>query len=229
VLETQSGSQSVVAPRVTTNLFSMLGVKPLLGRTFTDADGLANGPQVVLLSEGLWRETFHGDPNIVGQSVTISGKPQTVIGVVPAGFRFPEEMGADLGKGVWMPVQPTGEMLKDRGYHFFNIVAQLRPGVTITQVQRELDAIAAHIPLTKDESAVSFNAASYQEILTGPVRPVLYGLFGALALVLLIACANVSNLLIARCLSRQQEFAVRRLWAPAASVSSARCFQKEWR
>jgi putative ABC transport system permease protein len=209
VLETQSGSQSVVAPRVTTNLFSMLGVKPLLGRTFTDADGLANGPQVVLLSEGLWRETFHGDPNIVGQSVTISGKPQTVIGVVPAGFRFPEEMGADLGKGVWMPVQPTGEMLKDRGYHFFNIVAQLRPGVTITQVQRELDAIAAHIPLTKDESAVSFNAASYQEILTGPVRPVLYGLFGALALVLLIACANVSNLLIARCLSRQQEFAVR--------------------
>jgi predicted permease len=209
VLETQSGSQSVVAPRVTTNLFSMLGEKPLLGRTFMDADGLPGGPQVVVVSEGLWRNTFHADPNIVGQSVKISGKPQTVIGVVPAGFRFPEEMGADLDKGVWMPVQPTGEMLKDRGYHFFNIVAQLRPGVTLTQAQRELDAIAAHIPLAKDESAVSFTVAPYQEILTGPVRPVLFALLGALALVMLIACANVSNLLIARCLGRQQEFAVR--------------------
>ncbi|HUD14830.1 MAG TPA: ABC transporter permease, partial [Terracidiphilus sp.] len=192
VLETQSGSQSVVAPRVTTNLFSMLGEKPLLGRTFMDADGLPGGPQVVVVSEGLWRNTFHADPNIVGQSVKISGKPQTVIGVVPAGFRFPEEMGADLDKGVWMPVQPTGEMLKDRGYHFFNIVAQLRPGVTLTQAQRELDAIAAHIPLAKDESAVSFTVAPYQEILTGPVRPVLFALLGALALVMLIACANVS-------------------------------------
>src|ERR1700691_2214242 len=114
-----------------------------------------------------------------------------------------------LEKGVWMPVQPTREMLKDRGYHFFNIVAELRPGATIVQAQRELDAIAAHIPLTKDDSAVSFSAMLYQEGLTGPVRPVLFALLGALALVLLIACANVSNLLIARCLSRQQEFAVR--------------------
>jgi putative ABC transport system permease protein len=209
VLEAQGGSQSVVAPRVTTNLFSMLGEKPLLGRTFTEADGLAGGPQVVLLSEGLWRETFHADPNIVGQSVKISGKPQTVVGVIPAGFRFPEAMGSDIGKGVWMPVQPTGEMLKDRGYHFFNVVAQLRPGASMTQAQRELDAIAAHIPLGKDDSAVAFSVTSYQETLTGPVRPVLYALLGALALVLLIACANVSNLLIARCLGRQQEFAVR--------------------
>jgi putative ABC transport system permease protein len=209
VLVTRDSSQSVAAPRVTTNLFSMLGEKPLLGRTFIDADGLAGGPQVVLLSEGLWRETFHADPSIVGQSVTISGKPQTVIGVVPAGFRFPEEMGSDIEKGIWMPVQPTGEMLKDRGYHFFNIVAQLRLGVSMIEAQRELDAIGAHIPLAKDDSAVSFRAMLYQEGLTGPVRPVLYALLGALALVLLIACANESNLLIARCLGRQQEFAVR--------------------
>jgi putative ABC transport system permease protein len=209
VLESRDGSQSVTAPRVTTNLFSMLGVQPLLGRTFTDADGLSGGPQVVLLSEGLWRESFHADPNIVGQVVKISGKPQTVVGVVPAGFHFPEEMGSDVLKGVWMPVQPTPEMLKNRGYHFFNVLAELRPGVSIGQAQRELDAIAAHIPRTKDESTVSFRANLYQEVLTGPVRPVLFGLFGALALVLLIACANVSNLLIARCLGRQQEFAVR--------------------
>ena len=209
VLETHDGSQSVVAPRVTTNLFSMLGAKPLLGRTFIEAEGQPGGAQVVLLSEGLWRESFHADQKIVGQTVKIGGKYLTVVGVMPNSFRFPETMGSDLQKGVWMPVQPTPEMLKDRGYHFFNVVAELRPGVTPAQAQRELDAIAAHVPRTKDDGAVTFGSGLYQEILTGPVRPVLYGLLGALALVLLIACANVSNLLIARCLGRQQEFAVR--------------------
>jgi predicted permease len=209
VLESQDSSQSVSAPRVTTNLFSMLGVQPLLGRTFTDAEGQAGGPATVLLSEGLWRQSFHADPGIVGKVVKIGGEAHTVVGVMAAAFRFPEEVGPDLQKGVWLPLQPTGEMLKDRGYHFFNVVGELNPGVSIPQAQHELDAIAAHIPRTKDESSTTFHAAPYQEVLTGPVRPVLYALFGALALVLLIACANVSNLLIARCLGRQQEFAVR--------------------
>jgi len=209
VLERPDGSLSVAAPNVTTNLFSMLGARPLLGRTFTDAEGQAGGPQVVLLSESVWRNSFHADPKIVGQVVKLGGRERAVVGVMPSTFHFPETMRPDLNQGVWLPLQPSPEMLKDRGYDFFNIVAELRPGVTPAQAQRELDAIAAHIPRTKDESAVAFSSGLYQEILTGPVRPVLYGLFGALALVLLIACANVSNLLIARCLGRQQEFAVR--------------------
>jgi putative ABC transport system permease protein len=209
VVQNQDESRSVVAPRVTTNLFSMLGAQPMLGRTFTDAEGQAGGSQVVLLSEGLWRESFHSDPGIVGRILKIGGTSHTVVGVMPDAFRFPEQMGSDVHKGVWLPMQPTNEMLKDRGYHFFNAVGELRPGVSNVRVQRELDAIAAHIPRSKDESAISFRSEFYQEVLTGPVRPVLYGLFGALALVLLIACANVSNLLIARCLGRQQEFAVR--------------------
>jgi putative ABC transport system permease protein len=209
VVEGKEGSQSVVAPRVTTNLFSMLGAHPLLGRTFTDAEGQSGGPPVVLLSEGLWRQTFGADPHIVGQMVKLGGTPHTVIGVMPSSFHFPEEMGPDLQKGVWLPVQPTGEMLKDRGYHFFDVVADLRPGISIVQAQLELDAIGAHIPAKDSGDVIRFHATPYQEVLTGPVRPVLYGLFGALALVLVIACANVSNLLIARCLGRQQEFAVR--------------------
>lgn len=209
VVESGGVSQSVAAPRVTPNIFLMLGARPLLGRTFSEAEGRPGGPDVALLSEDLWRDSFHADPNIVGRAARIGGRMRTVVGVLPRSFRFPEQMGPDLAKGLWLPMQPTSEMLRDRGYHFFNILGALKPGVTVVQEQKELEAIAAHIPLSANDSPVSFRADPYQELLTGPVRPVLYGLFGALALVLLIACANVSNLLIARCLGRRQEFAVR--------------------
>ena len=209
VIVSQSGSLSVLAPRTTTNLFAMLGVKPLMGRTFAANEGQAGGPQAVLLSEGLWRESFQADPNIPGKAVQIGGISRTVVGVMPDSFRFPESMGPDMRKGIWLPLQPSAEMLKDRGYNFFNVIGEAHMGVSVTQVQRELDVIAAHIPRDKDQGKLAFQAGLYQEALTGPVKPVLYGLFGALALVLLIACANGSNLLIARCLGRQQEFAVR--------------------
>jgi putative ABC transport system permease protein len=209
VVENEDTAQSVVAPRITSNLISMLGVKPLLGRAFTEAEGQTGGPAAVILSEGLWRQSFHADPGILGKIVKVSGKPHTVVGIMPGWFRFPEQMGPDMRKGLWLPLQPTGEMLSARGYHFFNVVGELRPGIGLVGAQRELDSIAARIPKSSSEGELKLKATPYQELLTGPVRPVLYALFAALALVLLIACANVSNLLIARCLGRQQEFAVR--------------------
>ena len=209
VIENRDGSRSVFAPRTTANLFSMLGAQPLLGRAFTGLEAQSGGPDVVLLSEGLWRQSFQADPDIVGKAVRIGGKPHTVVGVMPTSFSFPESMGPDMHTGVWLPMRPSAEMLKDRGYHFINVVGALQPGTSIVQAQRELDAVSAHIPPTRDGQRIAFRATPYQEVVTGPVRPTLLSLLAALALVLLIACANVSNLLIARCLGRQKEFAVR--------------------
>jgi putative ABC transport system permease protein len=212
VIQNDIAPTSVVSPNVTPNLFSMLGVQPLLGRTFTEQEGEENGPKVVLLSEGIWREAFHANPEIVGQTIRVNNQARTVVGVMPAAFRFPESMGSDLRKGIWLPMQPTPLMLKDRGYSFDDIVGQLRPGVTIAQAQAELDRttrtmIAANTKSLR--SGFSLHGMSYLETVTGEVRPVFLGLVAALGMVLLIACANVANLMIARCLGRQQEFAVR--------------------
>jgi putative ABC transport system permease protein len=212
VVQGKEGSQSVVTPGLTPNMFKLLGVKPLVGRTFTEDEGQSGGPQVVLLSEGLWRQAFNADPQIAGHTIRVNGKPRTVVGVMPQSFHFPESMGAeDIGKGIWLPIQPTTEMQKDRGSHFFYVLASLKSDATLPQAQAELDAIAKRIreadPIKNRD--VTFRAQGYQELLTGPVRPVFLMLVIGLGLVLLIACANVANLLIARCLGRQQEFAVR--------------------
>ncbi|HET9183476.1 MAG TPA: ABC transporter permease [Candidatus Angelobacter sp.] len=211
VVQGKQGSTSVVTPGVTVNLFSMLGVKPLLGRGFVAEEGQTGGPQAVILSEGLWRQLFSGDPNVIGQTVRVNAKPRTIVGVMPASFAFPESMGADAKKGLWLPLQPTKEMLTDRGYHFFHILGQMKAGVTLSQAQSELNAVIQHIRQSDPEHTVGleFHAIPYQEILTGPVHPVFIGLVLALALILLIACANVANLLAARCIGRSQEFAVR--------------------
>ena len=211
VVEGKDGSISVVAPRMTPNLFSMLGAQPLLGRTFTQAEGEPGGPQVAILSEGLWRQSFSADPGIVGRTVRIGGIERQVVGVLPAGFHFPDSIGPEIEKGVWLPLQPSGEMLKDRGYDFFNILGRMKPGVTITQAQQDINAIVQRIHQAdpKESEGLTLSSASYQELLTGPVRPVFLGLLAALILVLLIACANVTNMLLARCIGRKQEFAVR--------------------
>ncbi|HXN99080.1 MAG TPA: ABC transporter permease [Candidatus Acidoferrales bacterium] len=211
VVRGMDGSVSVVAPGVTPSVFKMLGARPLLGRTFTEEESQPGAPKTAVISEGLWRNVFHSDPEILSRTVTVNGQPRAIVGVMPRDFRFPESVGQEMQKGLWLPLQPTAEMQTARGESFFAIIGELKPGVTVAQGHAELTAIVQRIHELDPKTAtdLSLRAIPYQETLTGPVAPVFLALLVAVGLVLLIACANVANLLIARCLVRQQEFAVR--------------------
>ncbi|HEV3219023.1 MAG TPA: ABC transporter permease [Candidatus Acidoferrales bacterium] len=211
VVQGKDGSVSIAMSRVTPNVFKILGVQPTLGRTFTEEEGRVGGPQSVLLSEGMWKDNFGADPQIVGRTVRVNNQSRIVVGVMPGSFRFPDMEGADVLKGIWVPMQPTPEMEKERGFNLFSMMGELKPGASVAQARAELGMIVKQIQSADPKHAADLKLymKPYQEALTGPLNSVFLALSVALGLVLLIGCANVANLLIARCVGRQQEFAVR--------------------
>ncbi|HUI42006.1 MAG TPA: ABC transporter permease [Terriglobia bacterium] len=209
VVNTSDGSKAVWTVKLTASLLDLLRVRPELGRPILPSDNQPGAPPVVMLSDGLWRQDFGADPHVLGTEIRVGEVPHTIVGVMPPGVPFPHNQPD--GAGVWLAFSPTHDMLTDRGSGFLYMVGRLRPGVSRPAAQAELNSIARGIrdKDPDDAAKLAFTLVPYRDVVTASVRPVLLALAGALVLVLVIACVNVANLLLARWLARRQELAVR--------------------